>query len=200
MRGQYQFAIRAAVDKVREEAIAKRISWNAAAERLQRLRNDLMDMMRSRSSPAGRAWAEFFKPKGLTLNALIAKYTIDKFGVNAVFEALSPAQKDAVYAEIVSAAARSDAGFDLTAHRVGQVSRGLLLLSVAISVYEAMTSDEPVRTAAKEATMTAGGIAGGVAGGAIAGLACGPGAPVCVTIGAFAGGALAVLGVSSVWR
>ena len=43
--------------------------------------------------------------------------------------------------------------------------------------------------------MTGGGIAGGVAGGAVAGLACGPGAPVCVTVGAFVGGALAAFGI-----
>ncbi|MYM68298.1 hypothetical protein GTP45_15885 [Pseudoduganella sp. FT55W] len=35
--------------------------------------------------------------------------------------------------------------------------------------------------------------------GAIAGLACGPAAPVCVTVGAFAGGALAAFGASYSW-
>jgi hypothetical protein len=30
-------------------------------------------------------------------------------------------------------------------------------------------------------------------------LACGPGAPVCVTVGAFVGGALAAFGVSLLW-
>ncbi len=44
-----------------------------------------------------------------------------------------------------------------------------------------------------------GGIVGGFAGGAVAGLACGPGAPVCVTIGAFAGGALAAFGIATFW-
>lgn len=35
------------------------------------------------------------------------------------------------------------------------------------------------------------GIEGGWAGGALAGLMCGPGAPVCVLIGVFVGGAIA---------
>lgn len=39
----------------------------------------------------------------------------------------------------------------------------------------------------------------GIGGGAIAGLACGPGAPVCITIGAFVGGAVAALGVDLFW-
>ena len=43
------------------------------------------------------------------------------------------------------------------------------------------------------------GIAGGAIGGAIAGLACGPGSPVCVTLGVFIGGALAAFGVDFLW-
>ena len=39
-----------------------------------------------------------------------------------------------------------------------------------------------------------GGFAGGAAGGAIARLACGPRAPICVTVGVFVGGALGALG------
>lgn len=38
-----------------------------------------------------------------------------------------------------------------------------------------------------------------IAAGALAGLACGPGAPVCVTIGAFAGGAMAAFGAGFIW-
>jgi len=35
----------------------------------------------------------------------------------------------------------------------------------------------------------------GAAGGAAAGLICGPGAPACVTVGAFVGGTLGALGM-----
>ncbi len=45
-----------------------------------------------------------------------------------------------------------------------------------------------------------GGFLGGAAGGALAGLACGPGAPVCVTIGIFAGGALGAFGFGIVFE
>ncbi len=48
----------------------------------------------------------------------------------------------------------------------------------------------------REVVSTGAGVAGSVAAGALAGLACGPGAPVCVTIGAFVGGALAAYGAS----
>ena len=48
--------------------------------------------------------------------------------------------------------------------------------------------------------MTGAGIGGGMAAGMMAGLACGPGAPVCVTLGAFIGGALAAAGADSYFR
>ncbi|MEN3753809.1 hypothetical protein [Mangrovibacter yixingensis] len=41
---------------------------------------------------------------------------------------------------------------------------------------------------------------GGWLGGAAAGLVCGPGAPVCVVIGAFVGGALAAWEMDSIWN
>ncbi|MDR2852309.1 MAG: hypothetical protein LBV61_04540 [Burkholderiaceae bacterium] len=68
-----------------------------------------------------------------------------------------------------------------------------------MSVYEVMAADDKIKTAGREITVTGAGMGGGIAGGALAGLACGPGAPVCVTVGAFVGGALAAFGVSRLW-
>lgn len=53
--------------------------------------------------------------------------------------------------------------------------------------------------AGKEVAIAGVGIGGDIAGGALAGLACGPGSPVCVTVGAFVGGALAEFGMGLVW-
>jgi len=78
---------------------------------------------------------------------------------------------------------------------LSRAGRGLIVLSVAVSVYNVATSEQPGQTAVREAAVTGAGIGGGIAGGALAGLACGPGAPVCVTVGAFVGGALAAFGV-----
>lgn len=74
-----------------------------------------------------------------------------------------------------------------------------IFVSVAISVYTIATADNKFDAAGKEIAVTGASIAGGIAGGALAGLACGPGAPVCVTVGAFVGGALAAFGVSAIW-
>ncbi len=82
---------------------------------------------------------------------------------------------------------------------LSRAGRGLLFISLALSVYTVVNSDNKPRAIAREATVTGAGVLGGIAGGGLAGLACGPGAPVCVTVGAFIGGALAAFGVSSLW-
>ena len=147
-----------------------------------------------RSSPVGRALAEQIKSKGKTLNELVAKYTISKFGPNALFDKLTVAEKEIIYGEIVAAAARSNPRVNASMLRWSRAGRGLIFLSLAVSVYNVATAEDKA-AAGHEVAVTGAGIAGGMAGGAIAGLACGPGAPVCVTIGVFVGGAAAAFGV-----
>jgi hypothetical protein len=83
--------------------------------------------------------------------------------------------------------------------KLSRAGRGLIVLSLALSVYTIMTADDKLDATKHEAAVTGAGISGGILGGALAGLACGPGAPVCVTVGAFAGGALAAFGVDFFW-
>lgn len=199
VRSQYQQAIRQAVDEIKRRAGRREITWAQAATEVNELRNTTMEWMRGRSSPVGRALAEYLKPKGLTLNELIAKRTIERFGESADFNRLRPSDQNKVFADIVEGAARSRPSVDQALRKVARFGRGLMVLSIAISVYEVANAEDPLRQARKEVVTTGAGIAGGVAGGALAGLACGPGAPVCVTVGAFVGGTLAALGVSLAW-
>jgi fermentation-respiration switch protein FrsA (DUF1100 family) len=109
-------------------------------------------------------------------------------------------EADALHGTVSSAAARSRP----VANQLGQVlrvgGRSLFMLSIGLSLYEIATSNNPGQTARQEAAVFGASLAGSVAGGALAGLACGPGAPVCVTIGAFVGGAMFALGVSGFLR
>ena len=77
--------------------------------------------------------------------------------------------------------------------------RGALFLAMALSVYKIATAPNKVAAFEEELAINGASVAGGIAGGALAGLACGPAAPICVTVGAFAGGALAALGTSYLW-
>jgi hypothetical protein len=176
-----------------------KLTWKQAAVQAQETRNVIMEIMRSRSTPVGRAIAEQIKSKGKTLNELIAKKTLEQFGKNANFNALTPAQQNTVYAEIVKSAGKDSPRVSARMGKLSRAGRGLVVLSVAISAYSIAMADDKVDATKREVAITGAGIAGGIAGGALAGLACGPGAPVCVTVGAFVGGALAAFGVDFFW-
>lgn len=158
-----------------------------------------MDVVRTRSTPVGLAMAQRLKSEGRTLNELTARKTLELHGINADFNRLAPDQQNAVYAEIVKSAGKSNPRISLAMRNLSYVGRSLVVTSIALSVYTVANADDKLDAAGRELAITGAGVGGGIAGGALAGLACGPGAPVCVTVGAFVGGALAAFGVSIVW-
>lgn len=192
----YQQQISQAAKALERDAFAGRITWQKAANEASALRNDIMEMLRGRTSPIGRAMAESMKKQGLTRETLLGKYTERLFGKGKVFSSLSKVEQDKVYGEIVKAAARSNPKVNAKLVRWSRIGKGLIVLSIGISVYNIATAEDPGAQAVEEVAVTGAGIVGGMAGGAAAGLVCGPGAPVCVTVGALLGGALAAFGVS----
>ena len=199
VRAQYQSRITQFVDELRARARTGRVSWADAAAEARSMRNTTMEALRIRSTPVGRAIAEALKAEGATLNELIARYAVRLFGPDVDFNRLTAAQKNRVYAEIVEAAARSNPRVNQWMRTASRAGRGLIVLSLGLSVYAIATSDNPAETAKREVAVTGAGILGAAATGALAGLACGPGAPVCVTVAAFAGGAAAAFGVDFFW-
>jgi hypothetical protein len=195
----YERQIRQLSLELQAEATAGRITWAEAARKANAARNAVMEFIRARSSPVGLAIAQRLKPEGVTLNELIAKKAVQIHGPGIDFNRLTPGQQNAVYAEIVKSAGKANPRVSATVRTLSRGGRGLVVLSVGMSAYTVMTADDKAEAAKREAVVTGAGIGGGVAGGALAGLACGPGAPVCVTVGAFVGGALAAFGVDYLW-
>lgn len=181
--------------RLRTEAVSGRITWECAAAQAQEARNAVMQLVRKQSTPVGRAIAQRLKAKGRNLNELVALHSKRIFGAAANFEQLSSSQKNRIFASIVVSAGKTNPSVSKAMNRLSHAGRGLLILSLSISVYNVVTAEDKVQAGRRELASTSAGIAGGVAGGALAGLACGPGAPVCVTLGAFVGGALAALGI-----
>jgi hypothetical protein len=198
-RQTYGKLIQTMATELRQQATQGVITWAEAAVSANEARNEVMTIIRGRSTPVGRAFAESLKKQGKTLNEMVALKTGELFGPSANFQRLSAAQQDLVYAEIVKSAGKSRPKVNAQMLRWSRAGRALIVLSVALSVYTIATSDDKVAATKKEAAVTAASIGGGMAGGALAGLACGPGAPVCVTVGAFVGGALAAFGVDFMW-
>lgn len=200
LRLEYSRRIKAMSDDYRAKANIGLISWEQAAKKAHDTRNLIMETIRTRSTPLGQAIAEKLKLKGKTLNELIANKTIEKFGKQANFNNLSDMQKNQVYASIVESAGRSSAKVDLKMERLSSAGKGLIFLSIAIAIYEIYTAQDKVSEATRQAAIAGSGIAGGWAAGAVAGLACGPGAPACILIGGFVGGALAAWEMGRYWR
>jgi hypothetical protein len=198
-RQLYAKEIRRMADALRADAASGRITWADAAAQANEARNLVMDIVRNRSTPIGRAVAQRIKAQGYSLNQLIARQTVKLHGERAVFSRLAAQKQNVVFAEIVSSAGRSNAAVTRVMARMRYAGRGLIVVALGLSVYNVATARNRGKAIKQELAANGAGIAGGIAGGALAGLACGPGAPVCVTVGAFVGGALAAFGTTFLW-
>jgi hypothetical protein len=195
----YAREIKAMSENLRRDVARGKLTWTQAAEQAQTTRNLVMQLARSRTTPVARAFAERAKAEGRGLNALVAEKTMKLFGKTAVFAELSASKQNRVFAEVVASAGRSRPTITRTVLRLSYLGRSLIFLSLALSTYNVLTASDKTTAVRRELVTTTAGIGGSIAAGALAGLACGPGAPVCVTIGAFVGGALAAFGAGFIW-
>ena len=70
-RQAYIQQIKAVADELRSQVMSGRVTWKEAVFEAQETRNIIMELIRSRSTPVGRAMAEKLKLEGKTLNELI---------------------------------------------------------------------------------------------------------------------------------
>lgn len=192
VRSNYMRQVEFVAKTLLEEVQSGRLSLMEAAEEANKIRNAIMEAARISSSDIGRAEAQALKATGTSLQELENYYAQELF--KSAFEELTQADKNKVWLEIVEASGRPRPAMNLKAARWAKAGRGLIFVSVAFSVYNVVTAENKGRQIVKEGTTTGVGLLGGMAGGAIAGLACGPGAPVCVAVGVFVGGAAAAFG------
>ncbi len=172
-RQSYARQIRVMADKLRSEVSSGRITWAQAAQKAQETRNFIVQIIRGRSTPVGRAIAEQLKREGRTLNELIVRKGQQLYGKNAVFSRLSSGQQNKVYAEIVKSAGKSNPRITIAMRKLSHAGRGLIVVSIALSVYTVATADNKMNAAGRELAVTGAGVGGGITGGALAGLACG---------------------------
>ncbi|AGB80500.1 hypothetical protein D781_0105 [Serratia sp. FGI94] len=200
LRLEYSRRIKMMSDDLYGKASRGVITWEQAAAEANLTRNTIMELIRGRSTPIGQSLAQRLKVQGKTFNELIAYKTRALYGRQANFRNLSETQKNRVYAAVVESAGKSNHQVNSRMQRLSAAGKGLAFLTLAIAVYEIYDADDKVKETKRQVAIGGAGIAGGWAGGAIAGLICGPGAPVCAVVGAFAGGALAAWEMSGIWR
>lgn len=194
VRAQYAKDIQAVSREFADAVRTGRLSAKAAAEQVNTLRNQIMDLTRLRSSPTGRAYAMRLKQQGKTLGELAEKYAVRLF--QKPFSRLSESQQSAVYAEIVVAGGRADPAVMALSRTLGTIGRRLFLVSLAVAAYEIYEAENRPREVARQGVLAGAGVAGGLAGGAgaVAVGACAATAPVCVGVAALVGGLLFAFG------
>jgi hypothetical protein len=186
VRANYVAEARRFAEEIVAEVQSGRLTPRHGAERAHLMRNSVLDAARLKSSDIGRAVAEAEKATGLTITQLMERYAQRLF--SREFAELTAAEQDEVFLAIARAAGRPNQGFTAAARNLGRVGRGLIVVSIAFSAYSVATSDRPGRETARQGATIGVGFLGSVTGGAAAGAICGPGAPVCVGVGAVIGG------------
>ncbi|GAC1327302.1 MAG: hypothetical protein NVS3B11_05400 [Collimonas sp.] len=179
-----------AISEIKVKVKNRQISTAEGAKIAQLMRNEILDLSRLRSSSIGRAYAMSIKKGGRSMADLTEKYSMALF--KKPFGALSEVRQSGVYAEIINAAGRPDLRVAALAKMVGKMGKRLLLVSLAIAVYEINEAEDKVRETTRQGTLATAGIVGGsaVGAGAIAAGACAATAPVCVSVAALIGAIL----------
>lgn len=195
VRRDYQKRIKEASDDYIRLVRNRQLTFEKGAEEVRKVRNQIMENMRGKSSHIGESVAEYLKPTGETLDSLCKRKSLELF--KKEFNQLDTIRKNKVYLRIVYNARNDRRMVRLIMPIVSKAGKGLVLYSFSVSVYNIYTAKDKLHAIKREGVSLGGGFVGGMAGGAAAGLVCGPGAPVCVTIGAFVGGVMGAWGAES---
>ena len=179
--------------QVLEGARQGKITPRQGAEFAHQMRNLILEQARLMNTDVGRASAEAMKGQAPSLEALIASKSTKLFGREA--SQLNATEMNQVYLAIVESSGRGRVAVTEAIPYLKAAGHTAVVLTVAVSVYNVATAEDKVEAGRREVLGVGGGFVGGAAGGAVAGLVCGPGAPVCSTVGVFVGGVAGALGV-----
>jgi len=192
-RADYIKQSRAACDEIIAKVKLGEITPHEGAKTANEMRNQIMVAARAKLTDLGAAISSGIKKDGLLLVDLQERYAGRRFG--RAFAALSQAEKELVWMDIVHAAGGPRQKMNVGAKWFGRAGRGLLVLTFAIAVYNVIEAEDRTRQAAKEGVTLGAGAVGGIgAGAAVAFAMTGPPGWI-VGLSMFAGAAL--LGVGS---
>ena len=180
-RAEYNRLTRTLSDEIWARYQDGSLSGEAAARIAAQSRNEVMDAIRAKSSPWGRARAQQLKSKGRTLEALLDKYARQQYGRS--LEALQDGERGAVFEAVIQAAGRPNPQITAGARRLGSLARVFWVVTFVLLIWDVGTAKDKIRTAIKDSLDIAAGVLGSIAIGAIAGAVFGP-------IGAIIGGAV----------
>lgn len=193
VRMNYMKHSRETCHEIQKAVKEHRITAEKGAKIANEIRNDILSMMRNKSSEVGRALAESKKPVLYSLDYLEKKYAQQLF--KQEFSSLNDFQKNEVWKLLIERSGVPNAGINRVAQYGGYLGKGLVVVTAAIVVHNIYASEDKKEAVKDEVVNLTGGALGASLGGGLAGLACGPGAPACVALGVFIGGALTSYGI-----
>jgi len=191
-RTEYMKKTREASNEIKSLVNNGSITAQEGAKRASSIRNTILDATRGKLSNIGKAWSHNLKNSGKSLPQLEAEYAKSLFGRK--FDSLPENNKNRVWKEIVAASGRQRPSANSAAKAVGLAGRGLVVVTVALALYNIISAEDKVRATTKEGVVIGAGLGGMAAGGYVASLACGPGAFFCASAWTFAIGAAAAFG------
>lgn len=194
VRSEYMRSTKEMANQIRVLYKQGELTAQQAAESANRMRNEIMEFARVRSSDVGRAKAVSLKTKGLDLDGLLKKYAKALYGKS--FNQLTPDEANRIYLEVVDAAGRSRPSVNVKTARLANAGKALWVLSACVAIYNVSVANNKVKAAGREAVTIGGGFGGGAAGGAVAGIWFGP---IGVTIGVIVGGTLGAIMADQVY-
>ncbi|MFE8102027.1 hypothetical protein RBA71_11065 [Brenneria goodwinii] len=170
-----------------------------ASIQANRMRNEILELSRLKSSPVGRAYAKSLKKSGRTMAELAEQYATRLYQTS--FTSLSESQQAAVYKEIVQSAGRDRGAATSLAKGLGVAGKRILFVSFAVAAYEIFQAEDKATETLHQGAIATAGIAGGWAAGTgvVAVGACAATAPVCVGVAALIGGVLAAAGTEMLY-
>ncbi|WP_373415129.1 hypothetical protein [Acinetobacter colistiniresistens] len=218
LRAAYMREIKKMSDGYLEAVKQGKISVKDAALEATDLRNQILDATRKKNSAIGVAISQKEKAAGKTLEQILEYYAMEikdpekfkalrsnrvamdqhiKSKINAkqsYFNALTADEKNRVYYSVLKGSGKSKKSFNAKIKWMKIGGRVLIVFSVAYAGYEIYNAENREKEIYRQGTTIVGGIAGGAGGGAAAGAICGPGSPICSTVGVIIGGAIGGFG------
>lgn len=157
-----------------------------------------MEDARAKGTALGQKWAETLKKTNLSLDEVRDRVLAKKEFGGRSFESLKDAERRRFYERAIESAGKSSPSENRMGRRLGHLSKGLWVLTLATAAYSIYMADDQVRELACQSAIVGGGVLGGMAGGAtagaVAGAATGPGVVIFIAGGILLGGILGSLG------
>ncbi|MDY7579538.1 hypothetical protein RGU70_14575 [Herbaspirillum sp. RTI4] len=164
-RVEYNQRTKAASDEIVKLVKERKITPFEGALSAHRIRKDLKNIIRKKSTYLGEHVAINIKKDGPSFYELESKYAEKLF--HKSFDQLSQSEREAVWVRIVEGSGTPQAKANLEAKIWGIAGRTLMVMAVFSAAYNIYEAKDKTRQASKEAVTFGSGIVGGAAGGAL---------------------------------